>query len=62
MMFQRAIIHPQALKQDLKARLIHLVDEDAQAFDAILAANRLPDKTSEQKDYKEKFNKNTMMS
>ena len=40
--------------QDLKAKLIHLVDEDAQAFDAILAANRLPDKTSEQKEYKEK--------
>ena len=40
--------------QDLKARLIHLVDEDAQAFNAILSANRLPDKTSEQKEYKEK--------
>jgi glutamate formiminotransferase/formiminotetrahydrofolate cyclodeaminase len=40
--------------QDLKARLIHLVEEDTQAFNSILVANRLPDKTSEQKEYKEK--------
>ena len=39
--------------QDLKARLIHLVDEDTQAFNAILEANRLPDKTSEQKEHKD---------
>ena len=39
--------------QDLKARLVHLVDEDAQAFNAILEANRLPDKTSEQKEHKD---------
>tara|TARA_B000000460_G_scaffold246543_1_gene219929 strand:+ start:137 stop:1837 length:1701 start_codon:yes stop_codon:yes gene_type:complete len=40
--------------QDLKARLIYLVEEDTQAFNSILVANRLPDKTSEQKEYKEK--------
>ena len=40
--------------QDLKARLIHLVEEDTQAFNSILVANQLPDKTSEQKEYKEK--------
>ena len=40
--------------QDLKTRLIHLVEEDTRAFNSILVANRLPDKTSEQKEYKEK--------
>ena len=39
--------------QKLKSRLIKLVDEDTKAFDSILLANRLPNKTSVQKKYKE---------
>ena len=40
--------------QDLKDRLIYLGEEDTEAFNAILAANRLSDKTPEQKKFKEK--------
>jgi len=41
------------IAQKLKSRLIKLVDEDTKAFDSILLANRLPNKTSVQKKYKE---------
>ena len=41
------------IAQKLKLRLIELVDEDTIAFDSILLANRLPNKTSVQKKYKE---------
>jgi len=42
------------IAQDLKTKLIRLVEEDTNAFNSILVANRLPDKTPEEKDYKEK--------
>ena len=40
--------------QGLQTKLIRLVEEDTNAFNSILSASRLPDKTSEQKEYKEK--------
>ena len=40
--------------QDLQSKLIRLVEEDTNAFNSILDANRLPDKTPEQKKYKDK--------
>ena len=40
--------------QGLKTKLIRLVEEDTNAFNSILVASRLPDKTPEQKEYKEK--------
>jgi len=40
--------------QALQTKLIRLVEEDTNAFNSILSASRLPDKTSEQKEYKEK--------
>ena len=39
--------------QDLQSKLIRLVEEDTNAFNSILSANRLPDKTPEQKKYKD---------
>jgi len=40
--------------QNLQSKLIRLVEEDTNAFNSILDANRLPDKTPEQKKYKDK--------
>ena len=40
--------------QGLQTKLIRLVEEDTNAFNSILLASRLPDKTPEQKDYKDK--------
>ena len=40
--------------QDLMENLIYLSEEDTKAFNAIIEANRLPDKTSEQKKIKER--------
>jgi glutamate formiminotransferase/formiminotetrahydrofolate cyclodeaminase len=40
--------------QGLQTKLIRLVEEDTNAFNSILVASRLPDKTPEQKEYKEK--------
>ncbi|MCB2211464.1 glutamate formimidoyltransferase [bacterium] len=34
--------------QELKARLLHAIDADTDAFNAVMAANRLPDKTEDQ--------------
>ena len=40
--------------QGLQSKLISLVEEDSNAFNSILSANRLPDKTQEQKEHKDK--------
>jgi len=40
--------------QGLQTKLIRLVEEDTNAFNSILVASRLPDKTAEQKEYKVK--------
>ena len=40
--------------QELKARLLHAIDADTFAFNAVMAANRLPDKSDEQAAVKSK--------